>query len=964
MENYIQNIELINRYLNQRLSEKESKAFEDRMSTETDLKDLYEEHIVFLEGLKRQSVKGEIKKAKQSHIRNKWFKYFGFISIVVVLFTIIYFNAFNSDKEYLKNKLNFESKYIQNFQVAVDSIIEIVGEKGTVIQFNPKDLETSSKKPFVADSLSIELIELINKQDLLLANAETVSNGKWLVSGGAFKIDIRVNGKPLVLKEGKTINVQFPKNTLEDGMQIFYGARDEENNMNWDLSNINLVDEKYNTILYRDSTVLDEELTKTYMLDMFKKTILVDSLGYLEKKNIIEKFPGIEEIKIDNDTLRIYDITFYNLLYEDSIADDLLGDVELLERKYISISKSQAENVIKNVSVDYFIEQGAFDLYDKVANRFYESVDVSKLGWINIDKFARDEEKVSVKFNFNVKTNHNEIYIVDQKNNTVLNVCEDNIDLPINRSFYVIAIGIKGKDIYGFKKSVRFSKSDSFKIDFKKINKSQIKSILTLENSISTSDSVPKNANKLMNLDSISNQNIEQFEERKVYNQAATKSKEEGVFKYSKDSQVFKINTKKDTTINCKEGTKLIIKSNSFVDSKGNLVKGNLDLNVTEYYKLSDMLLANLTTQSNDKQLETGGMLHIEAFRGDELLNLKQNSSIGVSFPAESKKEDMRLFTGKWEDENINWRLQEKQKPEIDDLLAEVIEVAEDDSSENIEVPFSIVEQVPVYPGCEEGDNKKQRQCTSDAIKRFVQREFNRNVAEELGFNGRVRINVIFRINENGDVVSIQSRANYPRFEEEAKRVIGLLPKMKPGMQRGNAVTVPYSLPIIFQIDGQSEFTESNGSVSQTIKTRETISNKRFENKLTLKNNNVRISEVNSYILRTSKLGWINCDRFIRNRSRINYKLKIKNSEGAIVNMVFKTVNCIMPSWKNNEVYDFRTIPKGEEVVLVAIKKNGEKLFFDIIETKTKENPMLDFNFKEITFEELKIHLEKLNKAF
>jgi hypothetical protein len=95
---------------------------------------------------------------------------------------------------------------------------------------------------------------------------------------------------------------------------------------------------------------------------------------------------------------------------------------------------------------------------------------------------------------------------------------------------------------------------------------------------------------------------------------------------FKKSPQKLKINTEKDTVVVCKEGTKLVIKANSFIDSKDNLINGTIDLNVTEYYKLSEMLLANLSTTSNGKQLETGGMLYVEAFRGDELLKL--NSSI------------------------------------------------------------------------------------------------------------------------------------------------------------------------------------------------------------------------------------------------------------------------------------------------------------------------------------------------
>ena len=91
----------------------------------------------------------------------------------------------------------------------------------------------------------------------------------------------------------------------------------------------------------------------------------------------------------------------------------------------------------------------------------------------------------------------------------------------------------------------------------------------------------------------------------------------------NKAPQPFVINTNRDTTITCKEKTKLVIKANSFLDSNNITVKGPIDLKVTEYYKLSDIVLANLSTQSDGQLLETGGMLYIQAFKGNELLKLK-----------------------------------------------------------------------------------------------------------------------------------------------------------------------------------------------------------------------------------------------------------------------------------------------------------------------------------------------------
>jgi protein TonB len=135
----------------------------------------------------------------------------------------------------------------------------------------------------------------------------------------------------------------------------------------------------------------------------------------------------------------------------------------------------------------------------------------------------------------------------------------------------------------------------------------------------------------------------------------------------------------------------------------------------------------------------------------------------------------------------------QEEEIEIEDL--EIDEVEED-----IEVPFAVIENVPIFPGCDKGNNAERRKCMSQKITKFVQRKFNTDLAGDLGLSGRQRINVIFKIDKNGDVVGVRARAPHPRLEKEAARVINLLPKMKPGKQRGKAVIVPYSLPIIFQV--------------------------------------------------------------------------------------------------------------------------------------------------------------------
>ena len=125
---------------------------------------------------------------------------------------------------------------------------------------------------------------------------------------------------------------------------------------------------------------------------------------------------------------------------------------------------------------------------------------------------------------------------------------------------------------------------------------------------------------------------------------------------------------------------------------------------------------------------------------------------------------------------------------------------------ENVEVSFSSVENVPIYPGCEKGNNEKRRKCMSEKISKLVQKNFNTELASDLGLSGRQRISVIFKIDKSGNVTGVRSRAPHPQLEDEAIRVINLLPKMKPGMQLGKAVIVPYALPIIFEVKKKEVF--------------------------------------------------------------------------------------------------------------------------------------------------------------
>ncbi|WP_232731969.1 M56 family metallopeptidase [Confluentibacter lentus] len=139
-------------------------------------------------------------------------------------------------------------------------------------------------------------------------------------------------------------------------------------------------------------------------------------------------------------------------------------------------------------------------------------------------------------------------------------------------------------------------------------------------------------------------------------------------------------------------------------------------------------------------------------------------------------------------------------------MLSETVIVGYD---EIVEVPFAVIEQVPVFPGCEDlASNDEKKRCTSDKIQEFVSKKFNTDLASDLGLSGRQRITTMFKINTEGNIVDVKSRASHPALEAETIRVIKLLPAMQPGKQKGYPVIVPYSLPIVFVVQGDEPESE------------------------------------------------------------------------------------------------------------------------------------------------------------
>jgi protein TonB len=155
------------------------------------------------------------------------------------------------------------------------------------------------------------------------------------------------------------------------------------------------------------------------------------------------------------------------------------------------------------------------------------------------------------------------------------------------------------------------------------------------------------------------------------------------------------------------------------------------------------------------------------------------------------------------DEEEIEETIIESTETDQNDAIADIVEVSDvqvEEIDEDVQVAFAVIEDVPVFPGCERMSKQATKDCFQKKIQEHVAKNFTYpQTALDLGMQGRV--SVIFVIDKTGHITGIRSRGPDKILQKEAERIIGKLPKMKPGKQRGKPVKVSYAVPIFFKFE-------------------------------------------------------------------------------------------------------------------------------------------------------------------
>ena len=108
--------------------------------------------------------------------------------------------------------------------------------------------------------------------------------------------------------------------------------------------------------------------------------------------------------------------------------------------------------------------------------------------------------------------------------------------------------------------------------------------------------------------------------------------------------------------------------------------------------------------------------------------------------------------------------------------------------------------EVPVFPGCDSLAINLQKKCFEDKVTAHIAKNLNKKLAIGLELEpGKKIVYARFTIDSDGKIVEIDGIGANSVLRNEAKRVVNLLPTMKPGEVKGNPISVKYYLAIDFE---------------------------------------------------------------------------------------------------------------------------------------------------------------------
>ena len=292
----------------------------------------------------------------------------------------------------------------QTFQIRPGSDTLLAGRDNTLlgIQSHLFDVPDSLRGRLI----TIQLTEVYEKPAMLLHNLQTKSGGKLLETAGMINIQAEVNGTPVQLLPGKSIEVITPARPYDEKMRLFSGRRDSLDHMDWQLSGEALnASDNMMFLGCTDNTTLGTIPDCPFFFCKIKRFFMSSEEKAKLRKKRQERREEIER--------------------KEELCENRQKAYERYERKYGPLDAQKLRKMKQQKS--------------NMKSYLFEA---SQLGWHNLDKFAKVPEEKRTNLRIGLKPDMaTDVHLVFKKRKSVVSA------QPGKKSYMFRGIP-KGEEVY------------------------------------------------------------------------------------------------------------------------------------------------------------------------------------------------------------------------------------------------------------------------------------------------------------------------------------------------------------------------------------------------------------------------------------------------------------------------------------------------------------------------------------
>lgn len=395
----------------------------------------------------------------------------------------------------------------------------------------------------------------------------------------------------------------------------------------------------------------------------------------------------------------------------------------------------------------------------------------------------------------------------------------------------------------------------------------------------------------------------------------------------------YTISATKSTCLLTHQGTFLMIPSQAFVNSNGSpIAEEEVTLQIQEYYGLSDMLMAGLSTSSNHKQLVTGGMLNIKALAQGQELQLAPQKEIGVGMPIRAGQFDpaMELFLGDRDPHHsdfVNWNSTGRKATSL--LNASTKDRSIDPRGQLVLYRETAINQMvrqPVRP-----------KLNTKAKKTIPQKPQRENIKLRLNFFQKIFINKQ-RVEAQKDRIYAKQVKNYQRSLKYFRR---------DSTQWKNYFQDSLNYVRLYQEALNSDlqnYQEALKEATYAAVNREQDQQKMQElyEKGVSSDGQLSQQTLDRYFFAVNRLGWINCDKFMNTPESQLTQIAIQDSDASEerLMLVFPHLPSILAVKSKTAQGEYLSdnIPKGMPAKLIGIKVDQGRSMLAVKDIKVGES--------------------------